>query len=306
MNPELSIIIVNFNTSQLLKTCLDSIYACLKFTELINFTEIIVVDNASSDNSISILKSHYKDIILIENQANEGFSKANNQGMEKARGDYYLLLNSDTRVKNQAIGRLVSEIKKNKNTAAVGGKLLNNNGSIQPSAGYFPTLTKLILWMSLVDDLPKIKTLIKPYHVNDKAFYLKTHKPDWVSGACILLRKEAILKAGFLDEEIFMYAEEMEWCYRAKSHGFEIIYLAEAEIYHTKGASSLIGCESGILAEFQSIMYFYKKHFSGWKYPLVKLILIFGALLRLVVFGIIGKYPRRLPFYVKAIQMVRR
>jgi len=277
-----------------------------KHTELINSTEIIVIDNASSDNSVLILKSDYKDIILIENQANVGFSKANNQGMEKARGDYYLLLNSDTRVKNQAIGRLISEIKKDKNLAAVGGKLLNNNGSIQPSAGYFPTLIKLILWMSLIDDFPKLAIVIKPYHVNVKSFYLKSHKIDWISGACILLRKEAVKKVGLLDEDIFMYAEEMEWCYRAKSLGFEILYLAEAQIYHTKGASSSIGGETGIVAEFQSILYFYKKHFSGWRYSLVKLILIYGALLRLVVFGIIGKYPKRLPLYVKAIQMVRR
>lgn len=306
MKPELSIIIVNFNTSALLRLCLDSIYASLKISKISQNAEIIVVDNASTDQSVGMLKSDYKDIILIENQKNTGFSKANNQGIHKAQGDFYLLINSDTRVKDGAIEILLTELKKDKNIAAVGSRLLNNNGSIQPSAGYFPTLFKIFLWMSLIDDLPIVKNLVKPYHVNEKPFYQKPHWIDWLSGACLLIRKEAVKQAGGLDEEIFMYAEEMEWCYRVKSLGYEILYIPEAAVYHTKGASSSQGRESGIVAEFLSILYFYNKHFSGWKFYLVRLFLIYGALLRLVVFGIIGKYPRRLSLYVKAIQMVGR
>lgn len=128
---------------------------------------------------------------------------------------------------------------------------------------------------------------------------------DWVTGACMLVRKEAIKKAGMLDEELFMYGEEVEWCYRIKRADFEVQYFPEAKVFHHKGKSSKADKNAGIIDEFLAILYFFKKHKPLWQQYLVKLILKFGALLRIILFGIIVKNSQKEGFYAKAYKMVR-
>ncbi|MBI4991196.1 glycosyltransferase family 2 protein [Candidatus Gottesmanbacteria bacterium] len=298
----LSIIIISFNTSQLLQSCLQSVYQALKKGNLEDSSEVIVVDNASTDNSVEVVRNNFSQTNLICNRKNLGFAKGNNQGMQKSKGKYVLLLNSDTELAADTLAVLLKEAESDKKTGVLGVKLLNRDGSLQPSAGFFPDLHKIFFWMTFVDDLPLLSNILKPYHQQNPKFYKKAQNIDWVSGACFLVRREAILKAGFLDEKIFMYGEEVEWCYRIKKSGFSVRYTPDTSIYHHKGASGE-GKEAGICEEFSYLKYFYHKHKPYWQLIFLKLFLMIGAMLRILVFGIIGGNSKKVNLYAKAFNL---
>ena len=303
---KLSIIIVSYNTSSLLYKCLESVVSDLNYSGLEKDTEIVVVDNASNDNSVEIVKKNFPKVKLIINCKNNGFAYANNQGIKISEGEYVLLLNSDTRVRKNCISQLVQKIEIDSHIAVVGPKILNNNGALQYSFGYFPSLIKIFLWMTFLDDIPIFTSLIKPYHVINPIIYQATHEVDWVSGACLLFRKKIVNTCGYLDEKIFMYTEEVEWCYRIKKKEYKIIYYPLAEIFHGKGESSSDKNLAGIDKEFQGLLYYHHKHMPKWQYPFVKLLLIFGALLRLFLFGIIGGNHIKAKLYAQAIKVAGR
>ncbi len=299
---ELSIIIVNYNTSELLHKCLNKVYKSLSFGKIEKESEVIVVDNASSDDSVPMAEKNFPEVIIIKNSKNLGFAKANNQALRQARGKYILLLNSDTEIDKDALTGLLDEIKKKQGVGVVGGKLLNPDGSVQASAGFLPSLSKVFFWMFFIDDIPLLCRLIKPYHIQDKKFYQKKADVDWVTGACFMIKREVIETVGYMDENIFMYGEELEWCYRIRKAGFSVIYTPKVCLLHHKGASTK-DTEGGIIEEFKSILYLYRKHKPSWQYPAVYLFLKLGALLRIVAFGIIGRYPGRLSLYAKAFKL---
>lgn len=301
-NLELSIIIVNFNTSDLLRKCLNKVYKALSFGKIEKESEVVVVDNASSDDSVSMVQKHFPKVIIIRNTQNLGFAKANNCGIKKSIGKYVLLLNSDTEMEKNVLINLLNIIKSDPAIGVVGGKLSNPDSTIQSSAGFFPHLSKVFCWMFFIDDIPIISKLIKSYHIQDKGFYQKEHYVDWVTGACFMLRKEIIDTTGLMDEDIFMYGEEMEWCYRIKKSGYQVIYTPDAYVLHHKGASGAAS-DAGILEEFKALLYFYKKHKAGWQLSFLRLFLRTGALLRVVIFGIIGRYHTRIPIYAKVFKL---
>lgn len=300
---KLSIIIVSYNTASLLHQCLASVENALTYKNLRKKSEVIVVDNASKDESQTLVKKNYPWVKLICNKKNLGFARANNQGIKIARGKYILLLNSDTRVKNNTFIKLLEAMSGRENIGVVGGKLLNRDNSIQQSMGFFPNLTRVFLWMTFLDDIPILTSLIKPYHITNKKYYRSRQEVDWVTGACFLVRKEVIRTSGLLDEKIFMYGEEVEWCYRIKKNGYQVIYYPQAEIYHDKGASSPVGQIAGIDKEYQAVLYFYGKHKPNWQKIAVKQLLLYGALLRLFLFGIILRNPDKVKSYAKAIKV---
>lgn len=266
--------------------------------------EVIVVDNASIDNSVAMIEEKFPAVVLIKNKANLGFAAANNKAINHAKGKYILLLNSDTRIKDNTVVKLLNFISDDSSVGAVGCKLLNNDSSLQQSVGYFPTLTKIFLWMTFIDDIPLLRRFIKPYHVAPSSFYSKNQEVDWVTGACLLIRSEMIKQTGLLDEKIFMYGEEVEWCYRIKKIGYKVKYFSGAEVYHTKGASSENIQGAGIVEEFKSLQYFYNKHFPSWQGVFLKILLKAGSLLRYMTFGIILGNPHRKSLYAKAFKVV--
>lgn len=300
---ELSIIIISYNTSDLLSSCLRSVYKALLTSKLDNKSEVIVVDNASSDNSVAMVRKNFPKVKLICNKKNLGFATANNQGVRKAYGEYILLLNSDTKAASDALPKLL-EIGKKMHIGVVGGKLLNADGTFQPSVGFFPTLTRIFFWMTFLDDIPLFSSMLKPYHIENRDYYNRFQEVDWVSGACMLIKRSIINASGLLDKEIFMYGEDVEWCYRIRNSGNKVCFQPTARIYHYKGASGG-GEESGIIEEYSFLKYFYRKHKPYWQYPILLVLLIFGALLRLIIFGIMGKYPKRIALYAKLIKMAR-
>lgn len=233
----LSIIIVSFNTKELLQQCLESLEAA---TIRVPF-EIIIVDNASVDGSQEMIKEQFKDIFLIENSGNLMFARANNQGIAAARGRYLLLLNSDTIVQKSTIESLIDFLNEHPKAAAVGPKVLNLNGTLQSKGFSFPSIRGTILNCLGIGKktdnmiLDKLKSLLFPnhyWHENDVI------SVGWVAGCCFMVRKSAIDLIGGLCEDLFFYGEEVEWCYRVVKANYEIWYLPTVAIEHIGGASS--------------------------------------------------------------------
>ena len=271
-NPVLSIIIVSYNTSQLTVNCLKSVLAD-KGMANIPF-EIIVVDNASTDDSISQLKKIQNSLKIKNcklkifcNSKNFGFAKANNQGFAKSSGNYILLLNSDTIILHSAISQALNWLSAHPEASMCTAQLLNQDKSIQPSGGYFPNLLNTLFWSLGIDDLPFTNLLIPPIHPHSPEFYThdpffkKDHSQDWLTGAFILTRREIFEKTHGFDENYFMYAEELEWAYRVKKLFPHIAawYLIGPQIIHLGGASSSNSSHK-LLNEYRGILYFFKKH----------------------------------------------
>lgn len=246
---DLSIIIVNYNTKDLLISCIDSI---LKSNPKVSF-EIIVVDNASTDGSSEWLeKVHGGKIRSILHKKNLGFSKANNSGIKKAVGQYLLLLNSDTEVKRGAIDTLVEFAKHTPGTGAVGSKLLNPDGSTQASVFRLPTLARTIqqYWLGK-------KHLLDKYAPHGE----KPSLVESVVGASMLITPRARKEVGMLEERYFMYFEDLDYCRKLFQAGLKVYYHPESEVYHLHGAS---GGKSDYLVASSKIYHGILKYYLIW------------------------------------------
>lgn len=299
---DLSIIIVSFNTKKLLVSCIKSIKKCTKKV----IFQIIVVDNASGDGSAEVAKKLGAKVIL--NAKNQGFAKANNQGVEASSGKYILFLNSDTLVADNVLGEMVEWMNKNPEAGVATSALKNKDGSLQATGGYFPTLLRVFSWMT-IQDLPLVDKIIKPFHpLHSKSFFLKGDEfykskkvLDWVTGAFLLTRKEVLEKAGGWDESFFMYVEEVDLCFRIKKEGKKIWYLPRWSITHFGGASSKTS-ELSLISEYEGIKKFYRKHYPSWQYGLLRLFLKIGALGRIILFAILeGRETAKI--YAKAYKI---
>ena len=265
---DLSVIVVNWNTKKLLENCLASIF---KFTKGISF-EMIIVDNGSTDGSQALVKEKFPQVKLILNKSNLGFTKANNQGMKVAKGQYILLLNSDTYLIENSFKKLLDKTQSIEgNLGALGPLLLNEDKSVQQSVGFFPNLPQVFWWMTFIDDLPGGQ-LLSPYHVDHDSFYRKDQKVDWVTAAAILVPAKVIKRVGPFDEKIFMYGEEIEWCWRIKKAGFKVNFTPSTKIVHIGRGSSQKIPTRAFIGEYKSIIYFYRKY----KSPISLLWRVFG------------------------------
>lgn len=282
----LSIIILSFNTKKLLQTCLESVF---QQTKKIKF-EVIVVDNASRDGSPEMVKEKFPQVILIKNKANLGFARANNQGMKKAKGNYLLLLNSDTKIKNQALEKLVTLAKKKKDLGIAGPRLLNPDETPQPSTGPFYTLAVTFISLFRGDRFLRQSPS-------------QTKKVDWLMGACFLIKRELADQIGFLDENFFMYVEEMEYCFRAEKAGFLTYFFPQAEVYHLERGSSPEGKQRAIWGIYQGLVYFYQKHFAPWQLLVLKCLLRTKAVLAWLVGWLTGNRFLK-ETYAKAFKLV--
>lgn len=274
---KLSIIILNWNTRELLRKCLKSLISNSKF--LISNYEVIVVDNGSEDNSVEMLKN-LKPCLpagrlkTIENGKNLGFSKGNNIGIKAASGQCIMLLNSDTIVKQGAIQKLVEFLDSHCEIDIVGPKLLNKDGTPQASCGRFPNLG--VAFVMLFKEHLGGSDYVR-YSPEKSGFV------DWMMGAAFMARKEIFQKIGGLDEEIFMYMEEVEWFYRARKAGFKSYFLKEAEIIHLGRGSAKSGKKDPILNIYKGIIHYYKKHKSFFELIILRLMLKLKAVMALTV-----------------------
>ena len=272
----LSIVIVNFNAGKLLKECIDSIY---RETMTIPF-DIWVVDNDSRDDSIAMIKEYLPRVNLIQNQTNIGFARANNIAISRTKSDYVLLLNPDTIILDAAIEKMVGFMDSHPQAGIAGCKVLNEDGTLQlASRRSIPTPGVAFFRLTGLSRLFPNSSLMAKYNLT----YLDPDKPnevDAVSGAFLMSRRKVIDNIGLLDEDFFMYGEELDWCIRAKNAGWKVIYYPAAKIIHYKGQCSKTNSKKAAYEFYRTMYLFHKKHFSDKHNPLFNFIVYAGIFLK--------------------------
>lgn len=248
--PDLSIIIVSWNTADALAACLHSLKAAPPSGLVF---ETIVVDNASNDESVARLRAHHRDVRLIESGRNLGFAGGNNLGLQASRGRYGVLLNSDTVVAPGALETLVEFLESHPSAAACGPRLLRPDGSSQPFAFGADPSPAYLLRRGF-----KRLLLQEPLHDWEAS---TTQTVDWVAGTCLVARRAAWEQIGLLDEAFFMYFEDNDWCLRMRQRGWVIYFVAEAAITHLGGQSAALNPEASA-AYYRSLKHFYRQHYS--------------------------------------------
>ena len=270
----LSIIVVNWNTRDLLIQCLSSIYT----NPPIDSFDVWVVDNASEDGSTEAVIRHFPQTTLVENDSNVGFATANNQAIHRSKCDYLLLLNPDTEVKPGALETLVQFMDHHMEVGAVGPRLLNPDKSLQVSCYLAPTLMREFWRLFHLDILWNYSSY--PMFEWDLT---TVHKAEVIQGACLLLRRKALDQVGLLDEDYFIYSEEVDLCLRLRRAGFHLYWLPQAEVVHYGGRSTeRVQAEMFIHLYRSKVLYFRKNH-GLHKSMLYKLILFIAAISRILL-----------------------
>ena len=304
---QLSIIIVSYNTADLTGQTLSSIKNSLEKSDFLkNSNEIFVVDNNSTDNSLNVIKSfqkYFQHFKLIENKDNRGFASANNQAAQLATGEYLLLLNSDTIVQDNALDLLIKGAIAN-NFQIAAAKLLNKDKTIQPQGGNLPNLMTLFNQMFFLDDLPMVGKFFSSTQntgLNFNNDQSDAKEVGWVGGTAMLIKQSLWNEIGPLDENIFMYGEDIELCIRAKQNGAKIGIIHSASIIHLGSASS--SSKNALIGELKGYKYIWKKHKPSWQQPLLKMILTTGVILIIIIFGMILRQAKG-KIYIDALKVI--
>lgn len=270
----ISIVIVSWNTARFLENCLASILANPPAAPF----DIWVVDNASTDDSPRMVRERFPLVHLLDNRENLGFARANNQAIQRCTGNYVLLLNPDTLVAPGALQALVDFLDKHPDAGAAGPRILNADGSLQISSHPRPTLSRELWRMFHLDTL-------SPYAAYPLAKW-KANRPqevDILMGACLLLRKKALDQVGYLDEDYFMYSEEVDLCHRIQRAGWQLYWVPQAELVHFGGQSTQQVPTEMFLNLYHSKIIYFRKHYGRSAVWIYKLILRIAALSRLVL-----------------------
>ncbi len=257
MNFDISVIIVNWNVKNFLRSCLMSIY---RFTEGVTF-EVFVVDNNSSDGSQQMLKNEFPQVNFIANAENLGFARANNQSIKLCTGSYILLLNPDTQLIDNSLRSMKKFMDSREDISAIGCKLIFADGTTQYNCRHFPTVfTDLTEAFYLNTLFPKNR--IFNYHRMEywKHDYLR--QIDVPYGACLLIRRSVIAGVGLMDERFFLYYDEMDWCYRIKKKGGRIFFVPDIKIIHNSSRSSKQIYFQSSRWMIKSKLLFFEKHYG--------------------------------------------
>ncbi len=287
---DLSIIVVNHNTSQLLRECLSSISEGRAPVSL----QIIVVDNGSTDGSPAMISRMFPQVTLVENSSNEGFAAANNQGLKIAQGKYCLLLNSDTVVRPLALQRLVEFMDKTPDAGACGPRLVNPDGTLQRSCRSFPSLWRHFCDMSGLENFfpNSIFGNLETRFAHDR-----NAEVDQPMGAALLVRSTVIQQIGYLDERFKIYYNEVDWCRRIRLAGWKIYFVRDAEIVHYGGKTTEITNRSFEQYEEMSrnALAYYEKHFDSLDVAVYRFLLVLGFGVRVVAWSIVAAASPSLP-----------
>lgn len=250
---DLSIIIVNWNTRDLLAQCLASIYAHPPGGDF----EVIVVDNASADDSVAMVCERFPQVKLLQNDHNPGFAAANNQAIAQSNGRYILLLNPDTVVKSGALGALVTFMDEHPEAGAAGSMLLNPDGTLQPSCHPAPTLSREMWRLFHMDAVYPLAL----YRMAD--WPVDAPRPvDTVQGASLIVRREVIDQVGLLDESYFMYSEEVDWCRRIHQAGWQIYWVPQSHVVHFGGQSTRQVAATMFVQLYRAKLQYFRKHYG--------------------------------------------
>ena len=248
-----SIIIVSFNAAADLERCLASLHAAPPSTP----HGIVVVDNGSTDGSVAIART-WADVRVVEVGSNAGFARANNIGIRESRGDAILLLNNDTIVPPGAIDRLVDELNRHPDVAVVGPRLVDGAGRAELSFG------------RMIGPLNELRQRRLAQRGDVDALTRRRQYPDWVSGACLLVRRADAEAVGGLDERFFMYTEDVDFCTALRSRGRRVLFTPDVEVVHLRGRSAATAPRATRDAYVRSHLAFYEKHHPAWA-PILRL-----------------------------------
>lgn len=276
---DVSIIIVSWNTRDILRNCLASVFRNVSGLSC----EVIVIDNNSSDGSVIMVKNEFNKVILINNTQNKGFAAANNQGIRIAKGRYMLLLNSDTIVLYDVISRTIQFADSEPQAAVVGCQIRNFDGTIQRSCFMFPSILNMLLSSTyLYKIFPRSKYLGR--EMMTWWDHADCREVDVITGCFMLVRRESIEQIGVMDEQFFIFGEETDWCWRFKRGGWKCIFAPVGQIIHFGGQSTRMQAGPMLLQLRGSLLLFFRKNKSFVDY-------LFACLLTAVFFGI------RLPWW---------
>jgi len=278
---DVSVIVVNWNTRDLLRTCLYTLKETIHALEV----ETIVVDNASRDGSVEMIQGEFSDVALLVNNRNRGFAAANNQALGQAHGRHILLLNSDTRVLPGAVEEMVAHMDAHPGVGAIGPRLLNENLSVQASIRGFPRLDDTVLEMLDVRRWPLVGPLARRVQAHTRASWSdhdQTREVDWVMGACLLLRREALEAVGMLDEGYFFFSEEVDLCYRLRQQGWQVVFLASAHIVHLGGRSAARVPAARLVWHYKGVLRFYQRHHGRASRLIVRGAIVVSMIQRIV------------------------
>jgi len=293
-NMDLSIILISWNVADLLVNCLRSIFAHPPDGAF----EVWVVDNASHDNSVQIIREQFPQVKLILNEKNVGFAAANNQALQVSSGRYALLLNPDTIVSKETLQKLVSFLDENPQAGAAGSLYQNPDGSLQPSCYPFPTVGREFWRLLHLDKL-------YAFGVYDMQRWSKEtpRQVDALQGASLLLRRSALEKTGLLDTGFFMYSEEIDLCYRLHTEGWSRYWVPQSRIIHYGGQSTRQEALKMFLHLYGSKVQFFRKHYGERSARSYKRVLKFTSGIRLALTTIGSAVrPQDRPYY----QQLRR
>ncbi|MCF7740408.1 MAG: glycosyltransferase [Candidatus Marinimicrobia bacterium] len=273
---DVSVIIISYNVKEFLQQALLSLEKALQGIE----SEIIIIDNASVDGSKRIVKSEFPDIKLIENEENVGFARACNQGLETAKGDYFLLLNPDTLLQEDTITTMIEFFENHPEAGAAGCKILNADGSLQKACRRsFPRPSVAIPKMLGLSRLFPRNKLFGKYNLTYKDPDELT-EVDAVSGSFLMLKREVYERIGGLDEDFFMYGEDLDFCYRINDAGWKIYYVPDTQIVHYKGESAKLASFDNLIVFYKAMGIFVNKHFSKGAYFFIDIFLKLGIVMR--------------------------
>ncbi|HJX58963.1 hypothetical protein A2V61_02790 [Candidatus Woesebacteria bacterium RBG_19FT_COMBO_47_8] len=283
---KLAILLVNYNTSSITLECLKSIF---RYPPKESF-EVWVADNASTDDSIDQIEKQFPRVNLVKSSANLGFAKGNDLVLKKVfkKFEYCLLLNTDTIVYKGSFDKLL-DFAENGGFGISSCKLISPDRSFQPNAGSLPGFFPVFFWLSGLDDLVKKFLPIPSYHQESPKFYLKDRQVGWISGSVMLLSNKLIAKIGLLDEKIFMYGEDVDYCMRAHKAGFKVGWTLSATIMHIGGASSKAPRFKQWSGEFKGLFYLYRKYYGSLAAFGIRLLSYLFICLRALAFLVIGR-----------------
>lgn len=280
---DISVIIVNWNTRELLEECLGSLISAPPSRS----TEIIVVDNASSDGSVEMVESRYPHVKLIRSQENLGFAKANNLGIQCSAGRYVSLVNSDVRVLPGCLDTLAEYLDQNVKVGNVGPCVLNADMSWQSSCRRFPTL-----WNNFCSATGLVSAFKRSRFFSGEHMLYSTHDRtvavDVLVGCFWMLRREAIEDVGGLDESFFMYGEDVDWCRRCWSRNWQVVFVPGAQAIHYRGGSSGTQIVRLAVAQQEAVLHYWSKHKSALDLVGIKCILFFHHAVRYLLRRALG------------------
>ena len=287
-NIDVSIIIVSWNTKQITCDCLKSVY---EQTSNIDF-EVIVVDNASSDGSIELVEEQFPQVKLIKNSENLGFAKASNIGIEAGSGKYVALVNSDIVVPGDCIKNMIEFMDRNPSVGMAGPRILNPDHSLQVSCRYFPSV-----WNNLCQAFGLNKVFTKTVFFSEPFMKCWAHdaerRVDVLSGCFWMIRREAINQVGLLDEDFFIYGEDIDWCKRFHQAGWDVMFYPDAEVIHFGGASSSNAPVKFYLEMQKADLQYWEKHHGKAGQLIYWMIILLRQMVRMPIYAFKYVFSRK-------------